>query len=239
MAWAAVGLAGSTGNATANNASVAVTLNLIAGSGAAVNDFLVLSVGVNNFSSVSNADEGAVSSVTDSSSNAWTKAREITQGNAATTVGTVCSVWYSRVDKALTTSGIVTANFSNSAARDGATALINRFTVQGGVRVADSTYVISATSSFPLIDQTETATEFLRIRSVAARTTVTSMTTTAGWTSLGTTRASAIVNQAIFGEYNIISTATANSAPKISAAAQNASVYVVFEECNLLGQQSL
>lgn len=239
MAWASVGLAGSTGNASNNQSSVAVTLTGQVGSGANVNDVLVLCVGVNNFSSVSNADEGAVTSVTDNGTNTrnvWVKAREITNGNSATTVGTVCSMWYTRVDTALTTANVVTANLSNNTARDGVTALISRFTVSGAVAVKDSTYLIATTSGFGTIDQTETATEFLRFRAVAARSTVTSMTTTAGWTSMGSTRASATVNQAIYGEWKISSASTDNSTPKISAAVQSASVYVVFEEQTPMGQ---
>lgn len=240
MAWASVGIAGSTGNATNNNTSIVVTLSGQVGTGANVNDFLILCVGVNNFSSVSNADEGAVTSVTDNATNTnnvWTKVREITNGNAATTVGTVCSMWATRVNTALTTSNTVTASFSNSAARDGATALVSRFTVSGGVRVADSTYLTNATSLLGSIDQTEaTAGEYLRFRAIAARTTVTALTTTSGWTTMGTTRSSATVNQAIFGEWRIVSAATAASAPSITAAVANASVYAVFEEATPMGQ---
>lgn len=236
MAWASVGRAGSTGNATNNNSSVVVTLNGQAGTGSSVGDILILCVGVNNFSSVSNADEGAVTSVTDSGSNVWVKAREITNGNAASTVGTVCSMWYSRTHTALTTSNTVTANFSNSAARDGCTAFVSRFTAPGAVTVADSTYLTNATSLLGTIDQTETATEFLRFRAVAARTTLTAMTTTSGWTTMGTTRSSATVNQAIFGEWIISSASTKSSAPSLAAAVANASVYAVFEETPIMAQ---
>lgn len=244
MAWGAGTLIGSTGNASANNTSVTATLNRVAGSAADLNDILVVTVGVNNFSSVSNADEGAVTSVTDNgtnSRNVWVKAREVTgnAGTPASTTGTVCSVWYTRVHTALTTANTVTANFSNSAARDGATMLVNRFTVSGSAQVKDSTYLTQTSSAFGSIDQTETATEFLRFRAIAARTTVTSMTTTSGWTSLGTTRASATVNQAIFGEFLITSASTAASSPKISASVVNANIYAVFEEYTPLGQVAL
>lgn len=244
MAWASVGLAGSTGNASNNNSNVVVTLTGQAGSGANVGDVLIACIGVNNFSSVSNADEGAVTSVTDNGTNTknvWVKAREIT-ANAATpasTTGTVCSVWYTHVDTALTTANTVTANFSNSAARDGATMLISRFTASGAVGVKDSTYLTQTSSAFGTIDQTETATEFLRFRAIAARTTLTALTTTAGWTSMGTTRSSATVNQAIFGEWLISSASTAASSPKISAAVVNANVYAVFEENRPMGQTVL
>lgn len=236
MAWSSIGLAGSTGNASNNQSSIVITLNGQAGSGSNVGDILILSIGVNNFSSVSNADEGAVTSVTDSGSNLWVKAREITNGNAASTVGTVCSVWYSRTHTALTTSNTVTANFSNNLARDGCTGIVRRFTAPGAVSVRDSTYLTNATSLLGTIDQTETATEFLRFRAVAARTTLTAMTTTSGWTTIGSTRSSATANQAIFGEFRITSASTASSAPSLTAAVANASIYAVFEEAPLLGQ---
>lgn len=240
MAWANVGLTGSTGNASNNQSTIVITLNKLAGAGANEDDILIAAFGMDNFSSVSNADEGAVTSVTDSSSNTWVKAREITNGNATSTLGTVCSVWWSRIDTAISTAGTVTANLSNNTARDGVVGLIQRFTASGGVDVAASTYLTAISSAQGSIDQTmPTATEYLRFRAFSARTTVTAMSTTAGWTSIGTTRGSATKTLAIFGEYRIISATTAASAPSITANVTNANIYVVFEENNLLATPSL
>ena len=57
---------------------------------------------------------------------------------------------------------------------------------------------------------------------------------------MGAARGSvATPTQAVFAEYRIISAATAASAPRLTAAVQNAQVYVVFEENLLMGSQSL
>jgi hypothetical protein len=238
MAWAAVAVAGTVGSSVANSTAITVTLNTQAGVGAAAGDFLVAGFGLHNFSSVSNADNGDVLSVADSGSNTWVKAREVTHGGAtpATTVGTVCSVWYTRARAALTTSNTVVATLGSSASRDSNCGIVYRFTAPGGARVANTTHLIIATSSAGSIDQAQTATEFLRVRVMAARTTLTAMTTTAGWTSIGTARGSAATpTQAIFGEYLITAASTAASSPALTAAGIKASVYVVFEEDTLMG----
>jgi hypothetical protein len=238
MAWAAVAVAGTVGSSVANSTAITVTLNTQAGVGAAAGDFLLAGFGLHNFSSVSNADNGDVLSVADSGSNTWVKAREVTHGGAtpATTVGTVCSVWYTRTRNALTTANTVVATLGSSASRDSQCGFVYRFTNTGGARVANTTHLITATSLLGSIDQTQTATEFLRVRVVAARTTITALTTTSGWTACGAARGSAATpTQAVFGEYRIITAATAASAPSLTAAVVNASIYVVFEEDTLMG----
>jgi hypothetical protein len=238
MAWAASALAGTLGSSVANSTAIAVPLNTVVGTGAVAGDFLLAGFATHNFSSVSNADNGDILSVADSVGNTWTKAREVTHGGAtpATTVGTVCSVWYTRTNVTLSTTATVTATLGSSASRDVRCGLVYRFTNTGGAHVANSTHLITATSLLGTIDQAQTATEFLRVRVVAARTTLTAMTTTSGWTSLGAVRGSAATpTQALFGEYRIVTASTANSAPSLTAAVVNASIYVVFEEDTLMG----
>jgi hypothetical protein len=238
MAWAAAALAGTLGSSVANSTAIAVPLNTVVGTGANAGDFLLAGFATHNFSSVSNADNGDVLSVADSVGNPWVKAREVTHGGAtpATTVGTVCSVWYTRTNVTMTTTAIVTATLGSSAARDARCGFVYRFTCPGGARAANSTHLIIATSSAGSIDLAQTATEFLRVRVMAARTTLTAMTTTSGWTSLAAVRASAATpTQAIFGEYRIITASTAASSPSLTAAGIKASVYVAFEEDELMG----
>jgi hypothetical protein len=113
-----------------------------------------------------------------------------------------------------------------------------RFTASptASIRAVDSTYVVIATSSNGVLDlAAPTPTGHLRVRAVAAETTVTAFTTTAGWTTIGTTRASATAAMAVFGEFLITSNSTAASNCSISAAADNASVYALFEENELTG----
>lgn len=241
MTWASVGRAGSTGSAGNNQANITVTLNGQAGAGAAVSDLLVMTVSVDNASSVNNADNGDVTGVTDSSSNLWIKVRERTAGGAAAQAGATCSMWYTHVTQALSTANTVVATFNNAATSDATAAIVWRFThsATASVRLVDSTHVVIATSSNGALDLTApSATGHLRIRTVAAESTVTAFTTTAGWTTIGTTRASATGAMSAFGEFLITSNATAASNCSISAAADNVSVMALFEENELMGTGS-
>jgi hypothetical protein len=239
MAWASVGVAGSTGNITANSSAMSIGLRSQPGSGANVGDLLVFTIAVDNASSDSNVDEVAVLSVTDGASNAWVKAREITAGGAAVQAGAVCSVWYSHITNALTTSHGVGCIFGSTATRDFKCGQVWRFSKSptASVRMVDSTYVTIATSSCGTLDiATNSGGEFLRFRAIAAETTnVTAMTTTAGWVTMGTTRAGSNSAMSVKGEFLIASGSTAASSPSIAAAVDQASIYAVFEECELMG----
>lgn len=243
MAWASVGLAGSTGNATANSTILTITLNGQAGSGANVSDVLVFTIAVQNASSNPNVDEGAVLSVSDNGTNTknvWLKAREVT-AQAAGAVGgqggAVCSVWYTHVDTALTTGNTVSAIFGSSASRDAQAGIVWRFTNgSGNAMVADSTFVTAATSLLGTLDITTINQEHLRFRAIGAKTTITSLTTTSGWTTIGNARASATVALGALGEFRIVSAATAASAPQLSAATTQASILIAFREDTPMGQ---
>jgi hypothetical protein len=238
MTWASVGRAGSTGNATANTTGMAITINGVVGSGAAIGDVLICAIAVDNASSVNNADNVDVTAVTDTGSNQWTKVRERTVGGAAAQAGATCSLWYSRITSALSSAAVVSASFANGATSDAKAGIVWRFTASptASIRAVDSTYVVIATSSNGVLDlAAPTPTGHLRVRAVAAETTVTAFTTTAGWTTIGTTRASATAAMAVFGEFLITSNSTAASNCSISAAADNASVYALFEENELTG----
>jgi hypothetical protein len=231
MAWASVGRGGSIGEVT-NEAALDVVLNGQVGSGAAVGELLVFAVAVDNASSIDNADNGDVTGVADDGGiNTWIKVREITRGGGAAQAGATMSLWYSDITSALSSSAVVSASFANAGASDGTAGIVWRFSKTGNAAVIASTHVVIATSSNGTLDLTApTATEFLRFRAVAAESTVTGFTTTSGWTTIGTTRASATIAMSVFGEYLISSNTTAASNCSISAAADNVSVYALFEE---------
>jgi hypothetical protein len=232
MAWASVGLAGSTGNTVNNQTAITITLNGQAGSGGDVGDVLIGTFACDNASSVSDIDAGAVSGVADDALNTWTKAIEIQNGGAAAQAGAVVSLWYTKVENALTTVQTVVASLTSTATRDATAGRIWRFTNAGTVNVSQSTFVTVATSLSGTLDLTEAATEFLRFRGVAAETTLTAFTTTSGWNSIGMSRSGATVGVevAAFGEYLITSATTAASACRIAAATDQASVYATFQE---------
>jgi hypothetical protein len=235
MAWASVGRGGSIGEVT-NEAALDVVLNGVVGSGASVGELLVFAVAVDNASSVNNADNGDVTGVADSGGvNIWTKIRERTVGGGAAQAGATMSLWYSDITSALTTTAVVSATFNSAAASDGTAGIVWRFSKTGNTAVIDSTHVVIATSSNGALDLTAPdAPEYLRFRAVAAESTVTGFTTTSGWTTIGTTRASATIPMAVFGEFRIVSAATAASNCSISAAADNVSIYALFEEQTLV-----
>jgi hypothetical protein len=242
MAWASVGRGGSLGEVT-NEAALDVVLNGVVGSGANVGELLVFAVAVDNASSVNNADNGDVTTVADSGGvNRWLKVRERTVGGAAAQAGATMSLWYSHITSALSSAAVVSATFLDAAASDGTAGIVWRFSknAAASVRLYDSTHVVIATSSNGVLDlAAPSATEHLRFRAVAAESTITTFTTTAGWTTIGTTRASATIPMAVFGEYLITSNSTAASNCSIGAAADNVSVLALFEENLLMGDGEL
>ncbi len=241
MAWASVGRAGSTGNATSNTSVLTCTLNGVAGSGADVSDLLIYAIAVQNATTDTGLDEGAVLSIADSGGiNVWQKIRERTKagtGEAAQT-GVVCSLWYTHVTNALSSVDTATATFGSPAQRDAQAGIVWRFSKGGdsALRLVNSTGITIGTSSSGALDMAApTATDHLRLRVVGARTTLTALTTTAGWTTIGTTRASATARMAIFGEFLITSATTAVSNCSLTVATSQASHYALFEENSILG----
>jgi hypothetical protein len=211
-----------------------ITLNGQVGSGAAVNDLLVLVYAMGSSTTTAEVTT-RVTAVTDTAANPWLKAQEFL-GPSASSLNMVCSIWYTNVKNALSTTDVVTVVHST---RAGQAAIVWRFTHgQGSVRCLESTYTATNGSSNPgTLDISGPATDLLRVRGVASRTTLTALTTTAGWTTIGTTRASATVLTSVFGEYRITSASTAASAPLLTGHTTQsaASVYTVFEDCALMG----
>jgi hypothetical protein len=234
MAWASVGRAGSTGNATANATTMGITLNGQVGSGADVNDLLVCVFAMGSSTTTASVTT-RVTAITDTASNPWLKAQEYL-GPSASSLNMVCSIWYTNVERPLTTTDTVTIVHSTRAGQAG---IVWRFTHgQGSVRCRESTYTATNGSSNPgSLDISGPASDLLRVRGVGARTTLAAMTTTAGWTAIGTTRASATVTGAVFGEFRITSATTAASNPVLPGHSTQsaASVYTVFEDCQLMG----
>jgi hypothetical protein len=234
MAWASVGRAGSTGNATANASTMGITLNGQAGSGAAVNDLLVCVYAMGSSTTTASVTT-RVTAVTDTASNTWSKAQEFL-GPSASSLNMVCSIWYTNVENALTTTDVVTITHTT---RAGQAAIVWRFSHgQGSLLNRGATYSATNGTSVPgALDLAEPATELLRFRGVASRTTLAAMTTTAGWTTIGTTRASATVLTSVYGEFLITSASTAVSNPVLPGHTTQctASVYTVFEDCQLMG----
>lgn len=238
MAWASVGRAGSTGGASlpTTQSFITITLNGQAGTGANVGDVLVVANSINMDSSVAIGSE--LISIIDSASNNYIRANKTETVNAAQVADVVNYVYYAHIEKALTTSNTLTINYSNNPSVQGHATVVWRFSKGAGssVRLYDTTFnTVSSSSVAGTLDIAGPATETLRLRTIAAFTTLTSITTSAGWTSIGTTRGGANLEPAVYGEFRIVSASTAASSLTNASSNAKASVYAIFEENSLTG----
>lgn len=239
MAWSSIGKAGGIGRA-ATVGDTSIPLTGIAGSGANVGDLLVLTWSATVVSTTSGATT-IVNSISDSAgtTNVWNKIGEYASGGTGSLLPCLNSQWYCVCTSALSTANNVVVTFTSGS--DGQAAEIWRFSygAGAGIRVVDTTNAMIRASSLPTsLDLTmPTNSEYLRIRTMAANTTLlTSPTTTAGWVTIGSTRAAANNPKlATWAEALIATNTTAASNPGLTAAVNNVSIYTVFEECTLTG----
>ena len=134
MAFARGDLTVAVGNKTANQS----TLNgdVLAGT-AAIGDLVVVAVAVDNHQTT-DGDEGAVTSITDTGSNTYTKAVEFCNGNGSAQTGGTISIWYSVLTTAISvdTFDALTVNFSNNTSRDAAAIAAGEFTKGAGTTIS-------------------------------------------------------------------------------------------------------
>lgn len=158
MAWSATGGdSGHGGSKTANQASTTVTSD---GSGFQLGNIVVLIVAVDN-NQTTDGDEGAVSSVTDSVGNTWTKIVEFCNGQGAAQGGATVSVWWTQVTVA-GASVVTTVNFTNAASRDASGIVSRQFTPAAG-----STAVVAQTPVQIAVDGADPAS--MTISSLASQ----------------------------------------------------------------------
>jgi hypothetical protein len=237
MTFASKGTGGAVGSTTANQSSIALTTATTAMS---VGDFgVVLVAGDNN--QTTDGDEGMVTTVTDSVGNLWKKAVEFTNGQGTAQTGAVCSLWYTNCHIALGTGGTITANLSNAASRDAMCIAFFIFTKAAGqIGLLIGTNTLADDGVDPTsLDVTSTAVSHLRIRGIGGETnSATALTVTATWTTIPGTQvgASAAAGSAVRGEFIVSALANQASNPTY-VAADFASVYAVFEEMTIMGQE--
>lgn len=225
----------------ANHSSVTDAIN----NTHAVGKLVVVCVAVDN-NQTTDGDEGAVSSITDSTgSNTWTKAKEFTNGQGSAQAGTTCSVWYSVLTAQLSAaSDTVTVNFTNASDRDASAMTGRSFTFTGSsVEIAaTNTVADDAPADYPSsLDAATVNIECLRIRAWSfehENATISSLTS--GWTgfngttSASTTSGAAASNQGIGVEFKISTgTGDASDPTQHATGRDSASCYVAFKEVNL------
>lgn len=229
MAFGAHTNAFSAQNKTANQASTTATYLSAFSSGT----FVWVAIAVDNAGTVS-GDEGAFTSVSDNAGNTFSKAREDSLTQGAAQAGAVCSVWYATLTNAVTTSTVLTVNFSNNTSRDASVIIGAGHSIGAGNQVSvEATGVTQNTGDPTSLDVTSTNAEHLRIRCIASETnSTTALTATTNFTAINgnqTTGGGAASNMAARAEYRVF-TGTNSASDPTFVAADSSSVYVVFLE---------
>lgn len=232
MAIASVGTLGRTGSSSANQSSATITTTAALQAG----NLGVIAIAVDN-AGTSNTDEGAVSGVTDSAGNTWTKAKEHALGSVGAQAGAVCSVWYCRATTQLNLGGTINATFTSTSSRDASAITAWEFTVGGEVTVDATTARVDAGAAPSSLALTTSNVSCLRLRATAMESTNGDMisSASAGWStisSIASGSGSDSGHQSIDGEFIISTGTTATSNPSwtVTANKDNASVYIAITE---------
>jgi hypothetical protein len=235
MAFALKGAGGTVTSTTANQSTLVLTTATTAG---AVGDFAVLRYAVDN-NQTTDGDEVAVTGITDSAGNQWSKGAEFTNGQGGAQSGTTCGVWSCNLSAALAIGSTITLTFSNNTSRDASAAALEYFTKASGtygVREGTPGTLAADGAAAGSLDVTTANIACLRIRAVASESsTATALTKTAAFTAVlsqaVTASGATATNQGIRGEY-LISTGTGQASNPTAGAGSvdHASVYVAFKE---------
>ena len=236
MAWVSVGTAGPSGLSVAADQSSA-TFTVGAG-GIAEREVAVLTIACDNFQTT-DGDEGAVTGVTDTAGNTWTKAVEFCNGQGAAQAGCTISIWYSQITSALVSTNTIVAALSNSTARDATVIGCWRFSIELTSTVSvEGTATLANDSADPgSLDVTTDNAKYLRIRATAGETnSVVGYTPTSGWSNMSAgedSRADSgtlLTSMIMVREYRISSETSFASNPSFTTGADFASAYVAFRE---------
>jgi hypothetical protein len=242
MTWAYVGRGGSLGSSVAATTVFSITMNGVDGSGADVGELLVCHVGVKPATTapvVVIDGTTHITGIVDSSSNTWTKIREVTRLGAAVAINQTNSLWYARCDKALTTSQTVTVS-AVTTIQASFVGIVSRFTNSGGsVGVKDTTFIAVGTSP-NTTDLVTDGSAFLRFKAMCQQSTLASFSTTSGWTGIGAVRATAVnPAAAAYGEFLVTTASTAASNIPGLTTASKVGIMALFDEQQLMGDSEL
>ena len=232
MAWANLNTLGSTSDKTANQASTTITMGLAA---VEAGNVIVLIIAVDN-NATTDTDEGAVTSITDTQLNTYSKAKEFTNGQGSAQAGATCSIWYSLITTTIPqTTGVITVNFNNSTSRDASAISTREFSIGAGnvVTVEASNTLANDAADPGSLDTTTSNAAFLRIRGIASETNdTTALTVTTNWTAMtgaNTSGNPTASNMGVRGEFRI-STGTTDASDPGYVTADHASCYVALKE---------
>ncbi len=228
MAWGAPAVAGN-GQNKASSTLVQATITV----SPAVGDVVIVLIAADN-TSTTDGDNGEVSSVTDSKSNTYTKAREFTNGQGAAAAGATVSLWFSKLTTALVGStDIISGNFGTARVAKGmslATATIGA----GNVVSVDAGTDLANDGADPgSMNLTPPNVEHLWVRATALERAIATWTKTVAYeldaTAEGTSGGGAASNMNICGELDRL-TGTTNASDPTATAVDCASVLVALLE---------
>lgn len=132
MAWGSVATLGSVASGTADQSSLVLNPS----ASLEVGNVGVVWIAIDN-NGTTDADFSEVTSVTDSGSNTWTKAKEFTNGQGAAQAGATGSMWYTKATGQVTlTTGNITANFANATSCDATALSAWEFTIGAGSTIS-------------------------------------------------------------------------------------------------------
>ena len=231
MAFDSAANIGSAFSTTANQASLVMTLSVAAN----VNNLVVLLIAVDN-AQTTTGPSTAVSGVTSSVANTWTRAVGFANAPGGVAQGGAdISVWYSRISTQIPSAGTITATFANAALADATAMVGTKWSVLDQVEIAATNTRADTAAVMGSLDATTINVECLRVRAVASESNVNAfLVVTAGWTRFGTGLSGAGTSDtemAVRGEWRV---STGTSDPSIPTAGagvcDHASAYVAFKE---------
>lgn len=233
MAFAAISGGTATNSSSANQTSASITPDQTYN----VGNLCVLVIAVDN-NNTTDADEGAVTGVTDTSGNIWVKAREYTNAQGGAQAGATCSIWFSTLAFSITTGSTITATFSNNASRDKSAISLKGFTMAANKfgRPDWGNQLANDGADPGSLDVTTSNVAALRIRGIASESNATTALTVTGggWAALSqsvTTGGGGAANMGVRGEWKI-STGTTDASDPTLFNADHVSVYVAFVEAD-------
>ncbi len=186
----------------------------------------VCAIAIDNISTT-DGNTNSVSSITDAAGNTWTKAREYTNGQGGAAAGATVAVYYTRATTQLNNAAAITFNFASAITAKAAKCY--EFTLSNNV-VVDGTGDEAKDAADPgsLTATGANNVEHLWIRAIAAETTGTAWTATAGWTKVNATASAGAMS--IAWEFKISTGTSSGASDPTFENVDSASVIVGLQE---------
>ncbi len=180
MAFASVGIIGTSQSSTADQSSFVMTTTNTLEAG----NLGVICIGCDN-NQTTDGDEGAVTGVVDSAGNTWSKAHEHTNGQGAAKAGATVGMWYVVAGAQLTGGGTITVSLSNNTSRDKTCATAFEYTIGAGktVQVEATNQLATDGAAMGDLDAVTANIECLRIHAVCSEDTGASIMSPTGFTN--------------------------------------------------------